>query len=186
MLLACLAAALSGCAAVITPPQEMRQPTTVLLLDHGRHVSLVLPAGDGLMRYAYGDWAWYAEMRTGFTDALRALLRPSPAALGRRALRPPPQAAAVRAQLRVGVQSIHVLHVEEARVRALVQRLDALFHGRTQRYNRAYDLHFVSHPTPYRIGHNSNHVVADWLRELGCEVRGPVVLADWRLAEEGT
>lgn len=186
-LLAMAVLAAGGCATVVTPPADVARPVRVLLLDHGRHASLVLPEGGRLVRYAYGDWSWYALQRTGPGEAWRALFTASPAALGRRTLAPPPAAGAVLAQLRVGVERVHVLEVEQARAGELARRLDALFRAQaaTRHYNRAYDLQFVRHPEPYRMSHNSNHVTAQWLRELGCDVSGAAMFSIWRIRAPG-
>jgi len=40
---------------------------------------------------------------------------------------------------------------------------------------------FVPHPHNYTYFHNSNHVTAGWLRELGCDVRGPAVDSRWEV-----
>ena len=59
----CLAAAIVflmpplACTSTIIPPTEVDDPVRVVLLDHGRHASLVLPRADrGMVRYTYGDW----------------------------------------------------------------------------------------------------------------------------------
>jgi hypothetical protein len=81
---ALLALALSGCAATIVPPSLPEDPAPVYVLDHGRHNSLVLVvADDRVMRYALGEWAWYAERETGFGRSLQALFKPTPSALAR-------------------------------------------------------------------------------------------------------
>lgn len=179
-----LAALLAGCAHVVEPPRDVAEPVPVYLLDHGRHASIVLAREDGAVRYAYGEWAWYALDRTGPLRALDTLLLATPAALGRRILRGPPTLEAVRAQVRVPIEHAWRIEVERARARALDHALTALFEADLDARVESplYDLEFVRHPDPYSIGHNSNHVVADWLRTLGCrvETRGPG--SAWRLS----
>lgn len=180
-----LAALLAGCAHTVEPPHDVAEPVPVFLLDHGRHASIVLARADGVVRYAYGEWAWYALDRTGPLRALETLLLRSPGTLGRRILAGPPTLEAVQAQVRVPIEHAWRVEVEGARARALDETLDALFEANldTRVENPLYDLEFVPHPDPYSIGHNSNHVVADWLRALGCrvETRGPA--SAWRLAQ---
>lgn len=174
---------LSGCSAIIVPPEQPVDPVTVFLLDHGRHSSLVLPAADrGMLRYSYGDWAWYAEARPGFWAGVRALFFPSRAGLGRRYLDVLPRADAIGAAVGVGVEQVHALRVSRASVEALRAELEALFAAgaSTRRLNREYNLEFVEHPTPYTLRHNSNRVVADWLRRLDCEVRGASLWSRWQ------
>jgi hypothetical protein len=179
------ALALAGCAAVITPPASPGQPLPVLVVDHGRHTSLVLPDGaDGAVRYAYGDWRYYAEGERGMRAAFAALFRGTPAALGRRELAGQADPERVVAQLRVKVERVHLVHVETAAVERLRARLDAAFAAGAgaRLYNSLMDLEFVPYPVPYTYRHNSNHVVAEWLVELGCEVSRYPMLAKWRIA----
>ena len=74
--------------------------------------------------------------------------------------------------------------MEGARAEALRTRLDTLFsQGREKAhlYSHIYDLDFVHHPRRYWFGHNSNQVLAGWLRELGINVRGPTLLSSWKV-----
>lgn len=178
-----LAALLAGCAHTIEPPRDVAEPVPVFLLDHGRHASIVLPRGERAVRYAYGEWEWYALDRTGPLRALDTLLLPTPAALGRRILPGPPTADAIRAQVRVPIEKSWRIEVERARARALDDELTTLFEDNIDSRvdSPRYDLEFVRHPAAYSLGHNSNHVAADWLRALGCRVdtRGPG--SAWRL-----
>lgn len=184
VLILLLSAILSGCGTtLIVPPAEPRDPAAVFVLDHGRHTSLVLSAADGtLHRYAYGDWAYYAERDTSLLRGLAALLWPTPGALGHRQLAGPATASAVRQQVRVPIVDLHSLQVERDRVETLRNRLDMLI-ARAEVSLPApdVDLVFVPHPSDYSLAHNSNQVVADWLSELGCEVSRRPVLSGWRL-----
>lgn len=179
-----LVALLAGCAHGVEPPRDVAEPVPVFLLDHGRHSSIVLARGERAVRYAYGEWAWYALDRTGPLRALDTLLLRSPAALGRRILPGPPTLEAVRAQVRVPIEQAWRIEVERARARALDDELTALFEADLDSRvdSPLYDLEFVHHPHPYSLGHSSNYVVADWLRTLGCRVdmRGP--LSAWRVS----
>ena len=73
------------------------------------------------------------------------------------------------------------LMVDAGRVDALRFRLDSIYEANleTRIYNAAYDLEFVHHPSAYWALHNSNEVVAVWLKELGCRVRRPVLFSNW-------
>jgi hypothetical protein len=173
----------AGCSATITPPPTAERPKPIFLLDHGRSASLVLPRDEGLARWAYGDWDWYARMRTGSGAGMRALFASSRGTLGRYRLEGPATPASVDRQVDVPIQRLFEIAVDQAQARALDARLEALFAtGREAAiYNGAYQLEFVPHPDPYTLGHNSNHVVADWLRELGCTVEGDPALGKWRI-----
>lgn len=171
--------------AVIAPPPAPEDPRPVFLLDHGRHPSLVLPLGDtATVRYAYGEWRWYAERKTGVLRAFPAVWWPTPAALGRRVLAVPPDSAALHGALGVGVEHLYAFEAAADRVARLRARLDSLFSlGRrdTLIHNRVYDLDFAPHPDAYWGLHNSNQVVAAWLQELGFRVEGPVLFSRWRI-----
>ena len=139
-----------------------------------------------MLRFVYGDWRWYAERETGFLRAFPTLFARTQGALGRQALPPPPEAATIRANARVTIDEIHLLAVDARSVDALIQTLERRFDSarETLRYSEPYDLEFVHDPKPYTLGDNSNHVVADWLRSLGVEVRGNPWLGRWRFQPE--
>lgn len=156
---------LGACATTIVPPESVERPQAVFVLDHGRHSSLVLPHPDGFVRYAYGDWRWYAEVETGATEASRTLLWPSAAGLGRSLTEGDATAGGVRAELIVGIQDLHEVQVETDRVATLRSSLERLHRENhaSLKYNAAYDLAFVEHPEPYAVWNNSNHKLAEWL-----------------------
>lgn len=175
---------LNGCTTVIVPPADPADPVSVFVLDHGRHSSLVLPLDDGgAVRYSYGDWDYYVLNRTSVLNGLRALLWPSPAALGRQLLAGPPEAAAIRRQLRVEVVTAHEIRVAADDARRLQHKLAELFASaaHTLYYDGLLDIHFVHHPEPYTLTHNSNYMVKRWLEQLGCEVSGRPILSNWQL-----
>lgn len=173
---------LASCTAHVTPPSGLAAPVSVYVLDHGRHSSLVVPGESGWRRYAYGDWQWYAENRTGVMQGAAALFWPTQAGLGRQLLAQPPDLAP---SLTVGFVSLHEIRVEAEQAAALVERLDALHDRERVRrgVNSTYQLEFVEHPQPYWLFSQSNGMVASWLREMDCEIsRGPL-RASWEIAE---
>jgi len=180
---------LTGCATGVTPPPApVRDPRPVFLLDHGRHASLVLttPVGN-LVRYAYGDWRYYAERDTGIGSALAALFAETPAALGRRKLPGPPRPAVVCERVRVPIEELFPLEVPGPRVDALRRRLDRIFAAGKGRhlYAAAYDLVFTPFPGSYRLPTTSNGKVAEWLRDLGVRVAGSPLFSSWKLEGPG-
>jgi len=180
---------LSACAGVVTrpEPEPVIDSRPVMLLDHGRHSSLVLTRADrSMVRYLYGDWRWYAERDTGFVRAFPTLFVPTRSALGRRELAGPATEDNLRRQIPVHVQAVHAFAVAGRRIDRLDQRLDAHFadHSEKSLFNAYYDLEFVPGPEPYTLFDNSNHVVADWLAELGIEVRGNPIFGRWRVPNE--
>lgn len=178
----------AACAAtyVVTPPPLVSAAarTPVAVLDHGRHSSLVIGLPDRRMvRYAYGDWRWYAEGTKGAAEGYAALFRQTPAALGRRVLAGPLTAQTLRRQVRVVIEDMLLLDVDAAAAQRLVDKLDAIAEAGRARMltNRNVDLDFVPHPVPYTQAHSSNRVLAGWLREMGVEVEGDGLIADWKL-----
>jgi hypothetical protein len=176
---------LSGCAFTVIPPPSPSHPASVFLLDHGRHSSLVLPADQGMIRYSYGDWDWYALNKTGIGQGGRALFRASPAGLGRRKISAAPTEESVRRTVHVPIEHIFSLSAEAQNIARLRARLDKIFveNQGNLHHNPIFGLDFVPHPEPYTISHNSNTVVAQWLRELGFEVRGGGPLSRWKIME---
>lgn len=174
---------LGGCTTRIVPPVNLEVPATVFVLDHGRHTSLVLSTPDGrLVRYAYGDWRYYAERRTGFGHAVAALLWSTPGALGRRVLPGPATAREVRAQVPLEIRTLYEFAVERERIGALRAELDAHFDtAEWQQETPEVHLSFVPHPRAYSLRHNSNTAIAGWLETLGCQIRGPAILARWQI-----
>ena len=173
-----------ACSTVVIPPADPVEPGPVFLLDHGRHASLVLPRGDqGMVRYSYGDWTYYAEASTGVSEASAAVIWPTRAGLGRRELSGMPGAAALRRQIRIGVEQLHRIVVESRKIEELRVHLDSIYQANIETliFNSMYDLEFVHHPNDYWILHNSNQVVAGWLEQLGCRVEGAALLSDWEI-----
>jgi len=188
ILLLGLLVALAGCVATVEAPSDPppADARAVFLLDHGYHSSLVLGRADNsIVRYVYGEWRWYALGETGFFRVFPTLLVRTQAAFGRRVLAGPATRDGVRREVRVGIDELHQFHADPACADALIEELDALFeaHRDTLHYNPMHDVEFVEHPERYRLGNNSNHYVADWLRQLGIEVRGSPMIGRWRVED---
>jgi hypothetical protein len=113
------------------------------------------------------------------------MLWPTQAALGRRRLAGFPSPDSVAREVRIGVEETIFLDVEADAARALIDQLDGLFFENisTRIFNELYDLEFVHHPEPYSLQHNSNHMVARWLEELGCRIEGSATLSRWQLGQ---
>jgi hypothetical protein len=173
-----------ACTTTIVPPAVDGPAVHVALLDHGRHASMVLPEADGRMtRWAYGERAWYAENRTGLLRAAAALLWPTSAALGRRQLDGPVDEPNIRQRVHVPIEAIWIIPVTPARAQTLRRELDERYHQQidTRVTNPVYDLDFVDHAERYSYFCNSNHKVAEWLSDLGCEVRGSAYTSSWHV-----
>lgn len=168
---------LSACATVSCPEPESA-PRAVFLLDHGRHASLVMESADGaLHRYSYGDRRWYAEGDTGFGQAFSALFRKTPAVLLRQRFETAPTVDALERLLPVRIENAYPLAADGARVDTLIEELERVHGAGAGDPGPEY----APHPVPYTLGHNSNHVVADWLAALGCNTSGSPMLSRWNV-----
>jgi hypothetical protein len=175
---------LPACTTHIRPPASVDDPATVALMDFGRTPGLALPGpGQDTAVYVYGDWNFYALRNTGPVDGIRALFWPTQGALGRRTYPTPLESPATMAALRGSAQSVHELTVSRRQALALRRRLDAQFDAQraTRVETPSLELEFVHHPQPYTMLRNSNHMVRDWLLELGADARGPALLSDWTI-----
>jgi hypothetical protein len=177
---------LAGCVGRVLPPepQALANPVDIYLLDHGRHASLILPHEQGgVVRYSYGEWRWYVEGRRHLPIGAAAMLWPTDAGLGRGVY---PEIEAPEQFQRLapeGLVEVYTLQADTARVRALQRRLDAYFERAESEpvQSEEHGLDFVPYPRAYSAFHQSNLVVARWLRDLGMEVRGSPWFSNWRV-----
>ena len=173
----------AGCTTTIVGPGNVVDPVQVYLVDYGRHPSLVLPRTDFThVEYTYGEWQWYAEDHTAGLSALRALMVPTQGALGRR------QFDAQQGEEwweELGYLQVYAITVERDQAAALLAHLDERWEaGAGDRlYNARYDLEFVPDAQPYHLANNSNPMVAGWLEQLDCEVRGSALVSNWRIIQ---
>lgn len=172
---------LAGCATTVVPPRAVEDPVKVFLADYGRHSSLVLPRSEhALVEYAFGEWRWFALNDTGFFSACRALGWASEGTLGRRTIPIEPE---TDLRLLFPHVTLFELAVEREAVVLLLGRLDARWQRQEELavFNDNYGFHFVPDDQRYHLFRNCNPIVAAWLRELGCQVRAPALLSNWRV-----
>jgi hypothetical protein len=186
LLVAVLAIALFvSCTTVVRPPAAPSTPEHVLLVTHGWSSSLILRDRKGnAFRWAYGDWRYYALGQQGPFETIAAVLWPTQAALGRQTIEAAPETPReLIARLGIGIDESYAMSVERDAVVRLLQRLNDLHAANidTLHFNPDYRLQFVRHPEPYTFFNNSNRMIAVWLRELGCDVRGFPLKARWRV-----
>ena len=184
LLLLLLLVGLGGCQQRIEPPASVSKPVGVFVIDYGRHASLAMPHEEesGLVEWSWGDWNWFALERTGARQGLQALFAASPSTLSRRELAPVEDADELAA--RVGAEEVLTLNVEQERVWALLDHLEA-------RWRRRLDeavMHpsgrvFVPEDKRYNLFNNSAHEVARWLEALGAKVSGTSFTANFKLRE---
>ena len=203
---ALLALHVFGCTNTIIPPKHVEYGRTVYVLDFGRHSSLLLPDSDdrsaemAFTEYAYGEWKWYAEQRTGFTRILPTLFWPTQGTLGRNIspLKEPlighdeqivnSLSFMARAERRAIMRDfnpdeLHYVRVENDCIKALRTELDERYErsGAEPKFVPEYRLAFVPDDAKYSAFHNCNHEVLAWLRALGCETRGTGIFADFKV-----
>jgi hypothetical protein len=169
-----LLALVGGCATTIRAPASPRDPAVVVLVDYGKHTSLVLPSPGGSTEYAYGHWSYFALNQDDVCTGLFALCCPSQGTLGRRRFDVEP------GEVRIPAESLTELRVERAAADRLRATLDARWelHADTQVANPLNGLTFVKDDEDYVCWNNCNHVVFRWLEELGCETSGWGCFAD--------
>lgn len=170
--------ALSGCSARVTPPdpQTLEQPQQVWVSTHALHAALIMPTAERQqwVLYEYGEWGWYAERNTAWYRFIPVFAWPTRGSLGRRemTLSKNPDADEVRRV--VDADQVWGFPVERSAVDALRTTLDDRFaaHAHTVVYNAELRTWLVHDPDPYHLLRTCNHVLAQWLRRIGCSVRG--------------
>ncbi len=180
-------AVLAPIPARITPPTPLNDPVTVWVIGYPvtplfYHNSLMLPNGSGQWReYSFGDRAVYANNQGRLINLAQAVLYPTPAAFGRQTF-DSPHWQQRQQRSRDGGQRLR-LQVERSRVQELLQQLDQRYHaaGVTPQYNPKVDLYFVPDEQYYAGWQTCNHLVARWLRQLDCQIRGWVFSGQFKL-----
>jgi hypothetical protein len=156
---------------------------SVWLVIEARHRGLILPRETGdLVEYAYGEWQWFAHNRDAWHDVPRAALWPTRGTLGRRLPdvepnRGVPRELPGREFVELRVCRTHLDQVRQKLEQQFYQRQDEAHH------NPRYGFTFVPHESAFWLGHNCTDAVAEWLRDLGCEVSRTPLRLDCRPGE---
>ena len=172
-----------GCAATVYPQPRPAHPTAVYVEDYGIHSSLLLPTGNGrYVEYAFGDWGFAALNHCMPQDALGALLISFQSALGRRFVDLQPGQAQPHPVHPTPLR-IQVVYVPQERVEQVVRELDERYQrGGIPVHNPDNDTDYVKDDTEhYWVGNNCNHLTARCLEEMGCGVKGLVVLSKFQI-----
>ncbi|HEY2584906.1 MAG TPA: DUF2459 domain-containing protein [Tepidisphaeraceae bacterium] len=168
-----------GCATNVYPQKQPIRPVAVYVADYGIHSSLLLPVDGGrYVEYAFGDWNFAAMNHCWPQDALGALLISFQSTLGRRYITVEPGKTEPW-PAHPSPHKVQVVYASEAEVERVVKDLDARFNRDTHLvlHNSENDMDFVKDTEHYSILNNCNHLTARCLREMGCDVRGLVVLS---------
>jgi hypothetical protein len=171
--------AAGGCGATVYPQPKPIQPTAVYVADYGIHSSLLLPNGDGrYVEYAFGDWNFAALNHCWPQDALGALLISFQSALGRRFIDLAPGETAPQ-PVHPSPHQVQVVYASREDVMRVVKDMDARYRRDTREvmHNPDNDMDYVKDSEHYWVANNCNHLTARCLREMGCDVRGFVVLS---------
>lgn len=153
-----------------------------LLIDYGYHSSLILQDQDGIYwEYTYGDWEWFAMNRSQWWRLPVTLFWPTTLALGRGEYS---EKKFLEMHLDQFITKRYVFEVDPRKVQALIERLNEKFeimkNSRRDYYQHLYRLNFVPLPSEnYHVFHNCNHVLINWLEQLGLKVSGVGLFSKW-------
>jgi hypothetical protein len=178
-----LALVLPGCAWTVRGPAAVADPVPVWISEYGKHCRVAVPSGRStFIEYGFGEWNFYAREKRDIFSILRAGSGFGAGALSRRELIPAPDGTLGPWQ--TGGTRSESLLVERSRAESLRSKLDARWQAnRHSVRQREIDGVVVSRdPARYHVFRNSNHATAEWLRELGCDVRGFPLLSNFRVA----
>jgi hypothetical protein len=170
-----------GTTATVTPPAAPEHPVTALLIADERHRGVLLPSPDGgFVEFGFGDWDYYALGRTDWYRLPHTVLWPTSGTLSRRAVAAG-DPAAVRAALPwAEFQELLVARAAAGRLLGMLER-DYAARRHEEQSRPAWNMTFVPWSRSYWFLDNCNHAVADWLRDLGCEVSWVPLLLDLRV-----
>lgn len=173
-----------GCAGLVTPPSAPDDPVDIYLLDHGPHTSLALPRqAGGMVRYSYCDWRWCVQGRRHLLSGTAALLWPTASGLGRGQHPDVSSLEELDKLAPEGLARVYALQADATQAKALIQHLDGYFmeEAPNAAYSEEFAMEFVPYPRGYWLAHQSNLVIAQWLREMGFQVRSFPLLLTWRI-----
>ena len=183
----------AGCSATIVPPSNPADPVDVFVTDYGRHSSVILPTPvdqrTTYIEYAFGDYRWFALGDTKWY-AIGSMISSGQSTLGRRQCKRPSMDSAesdIEFAHALDCDKLIRLRCDRQRAAKLADDLDARFLREAQ--NKGGTVHsdysgldHVKDSEGYCALHNCNHVTANWLRELGCEIHGFPVLSHYELS----
>ena len=146
------------------------------------HNSLILPDDSGQwIEYSFGDRAVFAKNQNRLINLAQAVLYPTPAVLGRQTFNPEQWQ---RRQQRNPERGQRLsLEVGREEVQALLAELNQRYESANTEplYNPNVDLYFVPDAESYTGWNTCNHLVARWLRQLDCKIRGLVFSGHFRV-----
>lgn len=174
----------SGCAWRVMPP-EVRDGVPVVVSQYEWHTRLALPDGTAAFyEYGFGEWNFYGLEKEGFFSGFRAITGLGKGAMSRRKL-PYTLNESEFAWVAGSERSVR-LFVEPALAEDLRGELERRWHSNADSHVvRAWDGIPVSRDrAAYHLFANSNHAVANWLRRLGCRVKGNTLTSRFKIITE--
>jgi len=183
--LACLLLC-GSCGMTVHEPENVSDPVSVFIADHGVHSSLLLPREDGkIAQYAYSQWHWAALDHDDWYRSPFAMVIPNTGTLGWRDFEGPCDCDCVRDRLqKLGreppMQELYEVRVERTEARRVLAQLDARWASQSggSVFNEKRGMTFVRDATSYSLANTCNQEVAEWLKEMGCRVTGMAKTAD--------
>ena len=146
-----------------------------------KHRGLVVPGpGGGLVEYGFGDWNWYALGRDRWYHVFATVLWPKAGCFARREH---PEGDLTALRQRLASVRLLVVAVPQARVLALRDRMERGFADRAAdaHWNPRHGMLFVPCERSFWFANTCADQVADWLRELDCEVSWVPIRVGFRL-----
>jgi hypothetical protein len=185
--LACVTLTVGGCASVKPPPvAKLKDPVPVYLGDFGIHSALFLPTPDGrYVEYIFSDWEYSAKDHDNLANGMFALAGVSKgSAFGRQYH--DCVAGGDEPCLKKKPETLRRVWAERLDVYDLIWRLDLRWRELAEQNGgppvvNADGVAFVRHPARYSVANNCNHLTAKSLRELGCDVNGVIVWANFEV-----
>jgi hypothetical protein len=170
--------------ATIVPPVAPFEPVTVHVIESGLHARLVLPLGDNWVQYGFGDWDYYALNRQDLYHAVKALLWPTPGAIGWGKIESLRQLRAVTEAHGVRFLSFDISAAQTNQLIASLQARVEQQAAEDHVYNPNTNLTLAQDDQTYSLLHNSNHELADWLEALNCRIDHLGLWREFRLASD--
>ena len=174
-----------GCTARVIPPQGVVSPQRVWLLSYDLHPSLVFAQEpDQLVMFEYGEWQWFAQKQTHWSRVFAVFIWPTQGSLSRRALNMSASSNTLEVVYAFEANQGWAIDVEQELAQDLLVRLEDRYRSvqSSAYYRRDLDTWFVKDPASYHMLRTCSEVMADWLRDLDCSVRGMLWTWKWSVA----
>lgn len=179
----------AGCGMTVYAPDDVSDPVSVFIADHGVHSSLLLPREDGrIAQFAYSQWHWAAFDQDDWYRSPFALVIPNTGTLGWRDFEGPCDFDCVSDRIHTlgrhpPMDALYEVQVERAAAAKVLAELDHRWKSQSNGnvFNEKRGMWFVKDASTYSIAHTCNQEVAGWLKSMGCRVSGMAKVASIRV-----